>query len=121
MDKEMIVFAGLIVLVGLIFFSVDKWQKAEKKLKKAKKKLEEYEQANSSDSPSWTPVAKQIVLLYQLIDWLIRSLDKKINLFISELICLTHGLLGKAYFFFIVERVFSQAATQSAFPEMCTL
>ena len=57
MDKEMIIFAGLIVLVGLVFFSVDKWQKAEKKLKKAKKKLEEYEQANSSDSPSWTPVA----------------------------------------------------------------
>ena len=45
MDKEMIVFAGLIVLVGLVFFSVDKWQKAEKK-------LEEYKQANSSDSPS---------------------------------------------------------------------
>ena len=37
MDKEMIVFAGLIVLMGLVFFSVDKWQKAEKKLKKAEK------------------------------------------------------------------------------------
>ena len=55
----MIVFALLIVLVGLTFFSADKWQKAEKKLKKAEKKLkkaerklEEYEQANSSDSPS---------------------------------------------------------------------
>jgi len=45
MDKEMIVFAGLIVLVGLVFFSVDKWQKAEKK-------LEEYKQANSSDASS---------------------------------------------------------------------
>jgi NADH:ubiquinone oxidoreductase subunit 3 (subunit A) len=52
MDKEMIIFAAVIVLVGLVFFSVDKWQKAEKKLKKAKKKLEEYEQGNSSDSPS---------------------------------------------------------------------
>ena len=76
MDKEMIVFAGLIVLVGLVFFSVDKWQKAEKKLKKAEKKLEEYEQANSSDASSWTPVAQQTVLLYQLIDLPIRSLDK---------------------------------------------
>ena len=57
MDKEMIIFAGVIVLVGLVFFSVVKWQKAEKKLKKAEKKLEEYKQANSSDSPSWTPVA----------------------------------------------------------------
>jgi uncharacterized membrane-anchored protein YhcB (DUF1043 family) len=52
MDKEMIIFAAVIVLVGLVFFSVDKWQKTEKKLKKAKKKLEEYEQVNSSDSPS---------------------------------------------------------------------
>ena len=76
MDKEMIVKAGLIVLVGLVFFSVDKWQKAEKKLKKAKKKLEKYEQANSSDSPSWTPVAQQTVLLYQLIDLPIRFWDK---------------------------------------------
>ena len=57
MDKEMIIFVGVIVLVVLVFFSVDKWQKAEKKLKKAEKKLKEYEQANSSDSPSWTPVA----------------------------------------------------------------
>ena len=57
MDKEMIIFAAVIVLVGLVFFSVDKWQKAEKKLKKAEKKLEEYKQANSSDSPSWTPFA----------------------------------------------------------------
>ena len=57
MDKEMIVFAGLIVLVGLVFFSVDKWQKAERKLKKAEKKLEEYEQVNSSDADSWTLVA----------------------------------------------------------------
>ena len=48
----MIIFAGLIVLVGLVFFSVDKWKKAEKKLKKVKKKLEKYEQANTSDSPS---------------------------------------------------------------------
>ena len=39
----MIVIAGLIVLVGLVFFSVDKWQKAEKK-------LEEYKQANSDAS-----------------------------------------------------------------------
>ena len=76
MDKEMIVFAGLIVLVGLVFFSVDKWQKAEKKLKKAEKKLEEYKQANSSDSPSWTPTAKQTLLLYQLIDLPIRFWDK---------------------------------------------
>ena len=76
MDKEMIVKAGLIVLVGLVFFSVDKWQKAEKKLKTAKKKLEKYEQANSSDSPSWTPVAQQTVLLYQLIDLPIRFWDK---------------------------------------------
>ena len=76
MDKEMIVFAGLIVLVGLVFFSVDKWQKAEKKLKKAEKKLEEYKQANSSDASSWTPIAKQTLLLYQLIDLPIRSLDK---------------------------------------------
>jgi hypothetical protein len=45
MDKEMIIFAGVIVLMGLVFFSVDKWQKAEKK-------LEKYEQTNSSDSPS---------------------------------------------------------------------
>jgi uncharacterized membrane-anchored protein YhcB (DUF1043 family) len=52
MDNKMIIFAGLIVLIGLVFFSVNKWQKAEKKLKKAKKKLEEYKQANSSDSPS---------------------------------------------------------------------
>jgi hypothetical protein len=52
MDKEMIIFAGVIVLMGLVFFSVDKWQKAEKKLKKAKKKLEQYEQANSSDASS---------------------------------------------------------------------
>ena len=64
MDKEMIKFALLIVLVGLTFFSADKWQKAEKKLKKAErklkkaeKKLEEYEQVNSSDADSWTPVA----------------------------------------------------------------
>ena len=76
MDKEMIVFAGLIVLVGLVFFSVDKWQKAEKKLKKAEKKLEEYKQANSSDASSWTPVAKQTVLLNQFIELPIRSLDK---------------------------------------------
>ena len=48
----MIIFAGLIVLIGLVFFSVNKWQKAEKKLKKAKKKLEEYKQADSSDFPS---------------------------------------------------------------------
>ena len=48
----MIIFAGVIVLMGLVFFSVDKWQKAEKKLKKAKKKLEQYEQANSSDASS---------------------------------------------------------------------
>ena len=48
----MIVFAGLIVLVGLVFFSVDKWQKAEKKLKKAEKRLKEYKQANSSNAPS---------------------------------------------------------------------
>lgn len=52
MDKEIIIFAGVIVLVGLVFFSVDKWQKAEKKLKKAEKKLEEYEQGNSSDASS---------------------------------------------------------------------
>ena len=52
MDKEMIIFAGVIVLMGLVFFSVDKWQKAEKKLKKAKKKLEQCEQANSSDASS---------------------------------------------------------------------
>jgi len=52
MDKEMIIFAGVIVLMGLVFFSVDKWQKAEKKSKKAKKKLEQYEQANSSDASS---------------------------------------------------------------------
>jgi uncharacterized membrane protein YciS (DUF1049 family) len=52
MDKEMIIFAGVIVLMGLVFFSVDKWQKAEKKLKKTEKKLEKYEQTNSSDSPS---------------------------------------------------------------------
>ena len=76
MDKEMIIFAGVIVLMGLVFFSVNKWQKAEKKLKKAKKKLEKYEQANSSDSPSWTPVAQQTVLLYQLIDLSIRFWDK---------------------------------------------
>ena len=57
MDNKMIIFAGVIVLIGLVFFSVNKWQKAEKKLKKAKKKLEEYKQANSSDSPSWTTVA----------------------------------------------------------------
>ena len=76
MDKEMIIFVGVIVLVVLVFFSVDKWQKAEKKLKKAKKKLEKYEQANSSDSPSWTPVAQQTVLLYQLIDLPIRFWDK---------------------------------------------
>ena len=48
----MVIFAGVIVLLGLVFFSVNKWQKAEKQLKKAKKKLEEYKQANSSDSPS---------------------------------------------------------------------
>ena len=48
----MIIFAAVIVLVVLVFFSVDKWQKAEKKLKKAEKKLEKYKQANSSDSPS---------------------------------------------------------------------
>ena len=48
----MVIFAGVIVLLGLVFFSVNKWQKAEKKLKKAKKKLEKYKQANSSDSPS---------------------------------------------------------------------
>ena len=76
MDKEMIVFAGLIVLVGLVFFSVDKWQKAEKKLKKAEKKLEEYKQANSSDASSWTPTARQRVPLYQLIDLPFRFLDK---------------------------------------------
>jgi uncharacterized membrane-anchored protein YhcB (DUF1043 family) len=52
MDNNTIIFAGLIVLIGLVFFSVNKWQKAEKKLKKAKKKLEEYKQANSSDSAS---------------------------------------------------------------------
>ena len=40
MDKEMIVFAGLIVLVGLVFFSVDKWQKAEK-IKESRKKVGE--------------------------------------------------------------------------------
>ena len=64
MDKEMIVFTGLIVLVGITFFTADKWQKAEKKLKKAErklkkaeKKLEEYEQVNSSDADSWTLVA----------------------------------------------------------------
>ena len=68
MDKEMIIFAAVIVLVGLVFFSVDKWQKAEKKLKKAEKKLEEYKQANSSNASSWTPIAKQTLLLYQLID-----------------------------------------------------
>ena len=50
MDNKMIIFAGVIVLIGLVFFSVNKWQKAEKKLKKANKKLEEYKQANSSDS-----------------------------------------------------------------------
>ena len=76
MDKEMIVFAGLIVLVGLVFFSVDKWQKAEKKLKKAEKKLEEYKQANSSDASSWNPTAKQTVLLNKFIDLPIRALDK---------------------------------------------
>ena len=55
----MIKFALLIVLVGLTFFTADKWQKAEKKLKKAErklkkaeKKLEEYEQVNSSDADS---------------------------------------------------------------------
>jgi type II secretory pathway component PulM len=52
MDKEMIMFAGVIVLAVLAFVSADKWQKAEKKLKKAEKKLEEYKQSNSSDSPS---------------------------------------------------------------------
>ena len=67
MDKEMIIFAGVIVLMGLVFFSVDKWQKAEKKLKKAEKKLEEYKQANSPDSSSWTPIAKQTVLIYGFI------------------------------------------------------
>ena len=76
MDKEMIVFAGVIVLMGLVFFSVDKWQIAEKKLKKAKKKLEEYEHANSSDSLSWTPVAKHTVLLNKLIELTNRSLDR---------------------------------------------
>ena len=75
MDKEMIIFAGVIVLVGLVFFSVDKWQKAEKKLKKAEKKLEEYKQANS-DASSWTPVAKQTVLLNKLIELTNRSLDR---------------------------------------------
>ena len=48
----MIIFAGVIVLMGLVFFSVDKWQKAERKLKKTEKKLEEYKQANSSDASS---------------------------------------------------------------------
>ena len=38
----MIIFAGLIVLIGLVFFSVNKWQKAEKKLKKAKNKKEKF-------------------------------------------------------------------------------
>ena len=57
MDKEMIIFAGVIVLVVLVYFSANKWQKTEKKLKKAEKKLEEYKQGNSSDSSSWTPVA----------------------------------------------------------------
>ena len=57
MDNKMIIFAGVIVLIGLVFFSVNKWQKAEKKLKKAEKKLEEYKQANSSDASSWTPFA----------------------------------------------------------------
>ena len=52
MDKEMIIFAGVIVLVVLVYFSANKWQKAEKKLKKAEKKLEEYKQGNSSDSSS---------------------------------------------------------------------
>ena len=75
MDKEMIVFAGLIVLVGLVFFSVDKWQKAEKKLKKAEKKLEEYKQANS-DASSWNPTAKQTVPLYKIIDLPIRFGDR---------------------------------------------
>ena len=56
MDKEMIMFAGVIVLAVLAFVSADKWQKAEKKLKKAEKKLEKYKQSNSSDSPSWTSV-----------------------------------------------------------------
>ena len=57
MDKEMIMFAGVIVLAVLAFVSADKWQKAEKKLKKAEKRLKEYKQANSSNAPSWTPVA----------------------------------------------------------------
>ena len=48
----MIIFAGVIVLMGLVFFSVDKWQKAEKKLNKAEKKLEEYKLANSSGASS---------------------------------------------------------------------
>jgi FtsZ-interacting cell division protein ZipA len=52
MDKEIIIFVGAIVLVGLVYFSANKWQKAEKKLKKAEKKLEEYKQGNSSDSSS---------------------------------------------------------------------
>ena len=76
MNNELIILSGVIVLVVLLFVSANKWQKAEKKLKEAEKKLEEYKEANSPDSSSWTPIAKQTLLLYQLIDLPIRSLDK---------------------------------------------